>query len=1056
MSTTGVSFAGKTALVTGCGRGSIGADILCGLLAGGARVVATTSSYSRKTTLFYEEMYREHGARGSELIVVPFNQGSTADITALVEYIYSDASGSKGLGWDLDFVIPFAAISEIGNDIAGINSRSELAHRVMLTNLLRLLGEIKEAKDRLGYVTHPSLVVLPLSPNHGDSGGDGLYGESKAGLETAFSRWQSEAWAEYLSIAGAVIGWTRGTQLMSGNNVFAHKVEKIGARTFSTKEMAFNILGLLHPIISALAEAEPVWADLNGGLQFVSQLDRVAVNARASLLTTSNIVKTVCTEHAHHHDALKGGHANRLYSAHILHPLANHKYPFPAVKSYEQLEHLRHLQGMVNLDKVIVVTGYGEVGPFGNAEHRWEMEAFGEFSLEGCIELAWIMGLIKHHNGLLKSTGTVYIGWVDAKSGKPVKDIDIKERYEDYILDHTGIRLIEPEMVNGYNPSKKQFLRELQIEHNMEPFEATSDEADAFKHQNGDRVDVWENKDSTWSVRFLKGAIIRVPKALRFDRIVAAQIPTGWDPARYGIPDDIVRQVDLVTCYALVATVEALVRSGITDPYELYRYFHVSEVGNTISTAVGGANKAQDVFKNRFLDRELQGDVLQEVFINTTAAWVNMLLMSSSGPIKPTVGACSTSVLSIEVAAETIQTGKAKVVLAGGLESFIEESSYEFAQMGATCNSLEELASGRTPKEMCRPCTSTRSGFMEGEGAGVVTLMSASAAIEFGAPIYGIVAMSGTATDKQGKSVPAPGQGILTSARQLVNAGSEPLLDISYRRRRLDCQLAAVDQWIKKELESLESGTRLGTRESIACEASRERVEALDMWGNEFWKRNPQISPLRGSLAVWGLTVDDIGVASFHGTSTVANDKNESEVLNRQMEHLGRTPGLAVPAVCQKWLTGHSKGAAAAFMLNGVLQSLRTGIVPGNRNADNIAAELEKFEYIVYPSRSIQTPGIKAGLLKSFGFGQVGGEVLVVHPDYLLAVLTREQLDEYNDKLRQRETKSYRYWQDTLVGNHPFVQVKSAPPYTVEQEQQVYLDPLARAEYDSAAKQYKF
>ncbi|KAJ2908359.1 fatty acid synthase alpha subunit Lsd1, partial [Coemansia aciculifera] len=51
----GLLFAGKTALVTGCGRGSIGADIVCGLLSGGAKVIATTSSYSRKTTLFYED-----------------------------------------------------------------------------------------------------------------------------------------------------------------------------------------------------------------------------------------------------------------------------------------------------------------------------------------------------------------------------------------------------------------------------------------------------------------------------------------------------------------------------------------------------------------------------------------------------------------------------------------------------------------------------------------------------------------------------------------------------------------------------------------------------------------------------------------------------------------------------------------------------------------------------------------------------------------------------------------------------------------------------------------
>ncbi|KAI8326430.1 hypothetical protein GQ54DRAFT_336614 [Martensiomyces pterosporus] len=940
-----------------------------------------------------------------------------------------------------------------------------LAHRVMLTNVIRLLGEIKDAKVHLGYVTHPSLVVLPLSPNHGDLGGDGLYGESKAGLEVILNCWESESWADYLSIAGAAIGWTRGTRLMSSNNILSYELETIGVRTFSTREMAFNTLGLLHPDISKLAEMEPVWADFSGGIRWLPNIGSTINGIRSSLNTASRIIKETIIEFANEYGALTGGREHLMYVEPTYDPLANHKYPFPATKSYEQLKHLHHLQGMVNLDKVVVVTGYGEVGPFGNAEHRWEMEAFGEFSLEGCIELAWIMGLIKHHNGPHKSTGTVYNGWVDAESGDPVKDRDIKAKYESYILEHTGIRLIESGMMNDYDPNKKPFIRELQIEHDMEPFEATADEAAAFKHQNDDRVDVWENKNGSWSVRFLKGAVIHVPKALRFDRLVSVQPPTGWDPARYGIPDDIVKQVDLVTCYALVATVEALVRSGITDPYELYRYFHVSEIGNSIGSSIGGGRKVQGVFKNRFLEKEIQSDVLQETFINTTAAWINMLLMSSSGPIKPMVGACGTSVLSIETAVETIQTGKAKVMLAGGFEAFTEESSYEFAQMGATSNSVDEFASGRTPGEMCRPCTSTRNGFIEGEGAGVVTLMSASAAIEFGAPIYGIVAMSGTATDKQGSSVPAPGKGVLTSAREAASAVPPRLLDMGYRRRQLDRQLADIDEWKRTELESL-TGNTGSPNDSIALSSEQikgiqqeyelQRCMAVDTWGHEFWKKDDRISPLRGSLAVWGLGVDDIGVASFHGTSTVANDKNESEVLNCQMEHLGRTPGLAVPAVCQKWLTGHPKGPAAAWMLDGVLQTLRTGIIPGNRNADNIDQEFEKLEYIVYPSRSIQTAGIKAGLVKSFGFGQVGGELLVVHPDYLLAALTREQLDEYTEKVRQREAKSYRYWQDTLVGNHPFVQMKEAPPYTLKQEKQVYLDPLARAKYDSVAKQYKF
>ncbi|KAJ2881012.1 fatty acid synthase alpha subunit Lsd1, partial [Coemansia aciculifera] len=812
----------------------------------------------------------------------------------------------------------------------------------------------------------------------------------------------------------------------------------------------------------------PIWADLNGGMGGINDFDDVVAKARMDIQRKSSTLQAIVRESAFDFAAQHTQQVLSPFSAQGATPLAKYKYHFPAPPHYDQLQHLRHLQGMVNLDKVVVVTGYGEVGPHGNAETRWEIEAYGEFSIEGCIELAWIMGLIKHFNGTLKSTDAMYIGWIDAKTEEPICDIDVKPRYEEYILAHTGIRLIEPEMAHGYDPNKRTILREIQIEHDMEPFEATADEAVTFKTQNGSNVDIWENASGgSWSVKFLKGALIRVPMALQADRLVAALVPMGWSPAIYGIPDDVVKQVDPVTCYALVATVEALVRSGITDPYELYQYFHISEVGNTTGSGLGGSRALRDVFKSRYLDKEVKSDTLQETFISTVQAWVNMLLMSSSGPVKPAVGACATSVLSIDAAIETIQSGKAKVMIAGSVDDFVEESSVEFANMGATSNSVEEFARGRTPSEMSRPCTSTRNGFMEGHGAGIVTLMSASAAIEFGAPIYGIIAMSSTATDKQGQSVPAPGKGVLTSAREACE-GNQPsrLLNFDYRRRQLQRQLSALEAWKQEEMDDLADMVDLPTdmvelstmRYAGEVEKSyqRQRRSLQDTWGTEFWKNDPEFSPLRGSLAVWGLTADDIGLASFHGTSTVANDKNESDVLNTQLKHLGRTPGHVVPVVCQKWLTGHPKGPAASFMLNGIIQSLRTGLIPGNRNADNIGQELESFDYALYLSKSIQTSGIKAGLIKSFGFGQVGGELLVVHPDYLLATLTWGQLDEYNVKLQQRSAKSERYWQDTLVSNHPFVQVKSHPPYTAEQEKSVYLNPLARAKYDSASGEYKF
>ncbi|GMG39932.1 unnamed protein product [[Candida] boidinii] len=110
-------------------------------------------------------MYSRFGASGSTLVVVPFNQGSKQDVEALVNFIYDDVK-KGGLGWDLDGIIPFAAIPENGFQIDTIGSKSELAHRIMLTNLLRLLGEVSKQKEARNIQTRPAQCILPLSPNH--------------------------------------------------------------------------------------------------------------------------------------------------------------------------------------------------------------------------------------------------------------------------------------------------------------------------------------------------------------------------------------------------------------------------------------------------------------------------------------------------------------------------------------------------------------------------------------------------------------------------------------------------------------------------------------------------------------------------------------------------------------------------------------------------------------------------------------------------------------------------------------------------------------------------
>lgn len=1061
IATSGTTFKDKNALLTGVGKGSIGIEVVKGLLAGGARVVITTSSYNRKTVEYYQSIYHSVGSRGSALTVVPFNQASKQDVEALVDYIYST------LGMDLDYILPFAGIPENGREIDGLDDRSELAHRMMLVNLLRILGAVKTKKASRAFVTRPTQVILPLSPNHGTFGNDGLYAESKISLETLFQRWASESWGEYLCLAGAVIGWTRGTGLMGPTNIVAQGLEKYGVRTFSAKEMAFNILGLMHPLLFSITQVEPIWADLNGGMDRLPDLAEITGRIRSELNKKADISKAVTRDNSADYKIIHGVEAERLLQTVDVLPRANFRFEFPTLENVESLSDVASLRGLLDLEKVVVVTGYGEVGPWGSARTRWEMEARGELTITGCIEMAWIMGFIKHFNGRLKD-GSLYVGWVDTKTNEPVDDKDVKGRYEKDIIAHAGVRLIEPELFRGYNPDKKVFNQEIELLHDLEPIEVSESEAQKFKLQHGEKCDVWAAEGDQWFAKLKKGACVFVPKAFKFSRTVAGQIPTGWHAGRYGIPDDIIAQTDRATLWALVSTAEALNASGITDPYELYKHMHPSEVGTAIGSGMGGVTSMAKMFKDRRDEKDVQNDILQETFINTTAGWVNLLLLSSSGPVKIPVGACATALQSLEIACDTVLSGKAKVMLAGGFDDISEEGSYEFANMKATSNAETEFAMGREPTEMSRPATTSRAGFMESQGCGVHVVMSAKTALELGAPIRGILAFTSTSTDKAGRSVPAPGKGALTVAREVAPKHPLPILDVAYRSRQLAFRRKQISQWLEYEHEQLheEIAFRKSKSEdvsesyvserlaSLEADAARQEKGALAMYGM-LEGTDPNIAPLRRALAVWGLTADDIGVLSIHGTSTKANEENETRIWNDIFTTISRTPGNAVPVMAQKSLLGHAKGGSAAWQMTGLLQTIITGVVPGNRNSDNIDSHFQDRKYLMFPSKSINTDGIRAGVMSSFGFGQVGGTVMVIHPRYLLGALEPSYYESYKARNQTRALQSYKALSEMMISNS-LVKLKEHPPYAPELERKVLLNSMARAEFDNKTGEYSF
>jgi hypothetical protein len=235
-------------------------------------------------------------------------------------------------------------------------------------------------------------------------------------------------------------------------------------------------------------------------------------------------------------------------------------------------------------------------------------------------------------------------------------------------------------------------------------------------------------------------------------------------------------------------------------------------------------------------------------------------------------------------------------------------------------------------------------------------------------------------SDKAGRSIPAPGRGALTIAREVQSKYPPPVLDIGYRARQVSFRRRQIADWLtfeqeqlKEELEVRKSKGEVVDPELFAsrvadleAEAYRQEKDVLATYGMLMQSSegaDPRIAPLRCALAVWGLTADDIGVLSIHGTSTQANEKNETYIWNTILETIKRTPGNAVPIMAQKSLVGHSKGGAAAWQMAGLLQTIEHGVVPGNRNADNIDALFQQHPLLMFPSKTIQTDGISAGIM---------------------------------------------------------------------------------------------
>jgi len=114
--------------------------------------------------------------------------------------------------------------------------------------------------------------------------------------------------------------------------------------------------------------------------------------------------------------------------------------------------------------------------------------------------------------------------------------------------------------------------------------------------------------------------------------------------------------------------------------------------------------------------------------------------------------ACASATNAIGEALRIIQRGEADVVLCGGTEAPITRLAFAGFCAAKTMSTEKE-----NPEQACRPFDKRRSGFVMGEGAGVLVLESLEHAEARGAQVYAELAGYGSTSDAYHITTPIPG-----------------------------------------------------------------------------------------------------------------------------------------------------------------------------------------------------------------------------------------------------------------------------------------------------------
>ena len=231
------------------------------------------------------------------------------------------------------------------------------------------------------------------------------------------------------------------------------------------------------------------------------------------------------------------------------------------------------------------------------------------------------------------------------------------------------------------------------------------------------------------------------------------------------------RRMEPFCQFAVAAAKEAIEDAGLDmtkeDPYR---------AGCAVGSGIGSL-QAMEKEHIRLLEKgpSKVAPLLVPLMISNMAAGNVSIAYNLKGKSINVVTACATGTNSIGEAFRTIQYGDADIMIAGGTESSITPIGI------AGFTALTALSSCEDPTRCSIPFDKDRSGFVMGEGAGIVVLEELEHAKARGAKIYAEVVGYGCSSDAYHITSPAEdGAGAATAMLNAVKDAGAAQEEITY------------------------------------------------------------------------------------------------------------------------------------------------------------------------------------------------------------------------------------------------------------------------------------